>query len=53
MEYRDNRNIELDAHGCQTFYHFSICLVKVQKRVDFLNRTNRIKTSLNVAELQV
>ena len=44
--------VELDAHF-SIKGHPELCLVKEQKRVDFLNRTDMVKRSLNVAKIQV
>ena len=48
--------IELEAHRCQHFWVRCRCMKhfigKVQKRFDFINRTDMSKTLLNVAKIQ-
>ena len=50
--------IELNAHPCQTHVCVQMSVQRalvgqVQKLFDFINRTDKFKTSLNVAEIQV
>ena len=50
--------IELDAHCCKTFLLMISAsrapwVLKVQKHFNLINRTDMVKTSLNVAKIQV